>query len=717
MESGPIETRENPGQEASVDFYHLWHVIMERRWLALTAFVSVVVLCVFYLLKATPIYRAIATIQINRESENVLNLKDAFAVEGQDTDYLQTQYKNLLSRALIAQVVTNSQLYLDPYFSNSVDVTSAAMKCFDVVPYRMTRLIEIRAEHPNPVMAAKMANALGETFTSNNIQQRISKSDLAVKNLMAEADEYKLAKETNQQALLAFTVANLTNNAVSLDETRNINVQALKEAQTKYDEARTAASAARQTASHAEAYVLAGNNLLEIPEIANDGNIQLMRRDLASKTADLANLLQRHGEKMPDVIGLRSETNQLGHEIERQAAMVFRSVKIKADTQTALETEALQSLDKLKQEAAKLDELKTKYNRLEQNLKQSDFFYQMLLQKIKETELTAKVVSQNVFVRDPAIVPRYRVKPRRVWIMALGLIGGVFTGIGLALFVNYLDDSIKSQDDVETYLKLPFLGYVPNIKTNSIVERDLQAHLHPQSNAAEGFRTIRATVSLASKTQKQQMIAVTSTIPSEGKSLVATNFAVVLAQTGMKTLIVDADLRRPFVHKAFQLQSPIGLSAYLMEKVNNVEEITHTSEVPNLDVVCCGAIPASPAELLDSKRMMQFLKDARERYDRIIIDTPPISAVSDPLIMGALADGILFVTKFNKIRREHARKSVMRIQNAGIRILGVVLNDIDFEGRDSYYYSYYYYQNRYYATHYQSTPGAPGSGAPPDFRS
>jgi len=438
---------------------------------------------------------------------------------------------------------------------------------------------------------------------------------------------------------------------------------------------------------------------------------------LASKTADLANLLQRHGEKMPDVIGLRSETNQLGHEIERQAAMVFRSVKIKADTQTALETEALQSLDKLKQEAAKLDELKTKYNRLEQNLKQSDFFYQMLLQKIKETELTAKVVSQNVFVRDPAIVPRYRVKPRRVWIMALGLIGGVFTGIGLALFVNYLDDSIKSQDDVETYLKLPFLGYVPNIKTNSIVERDLQAHLHPQSNAAEGFRTIRATVSLASKTQKQQMIAVTSTIPSEGKSLVATNFAVVLAQTGMKTLIVDADLRRPFVHKAFQLQSPIGLSAYLMEKVNNVEEITHTSEVPNLDVVCCGAIPASPAELLDSKRMMQFLKDARERYDRIIIDTPPISAVSDPLIMGALADGILFVTKFNKIRREHARKSVMRIQNAGIRILGVVLNDIDFEGRDSYYYSYYYYQNRYYATHYQSTPGAPGSGAPPDFRS
>jgi capsular exopolysaccharide synthesis family protein len=285
---------------------------------------------------------------------------------------------------------------------------------------------------------------------------------------------------------------------------------------------------------------------------------------------------------------------------------------------------------------------------------------------------------------------------------------------GLAFFVNYLDDSVKSQDDVETYLKLAFLGYVPNIKTNSIVERDLQAHLHPQSSAAEGFRTIRAAISLSPRADKYRVLAITSTIPSEGKSLVASNLAIVTAQTGLKTLLVDTDLRRPSVHKAFQLQSPIGLSAYLIEKVNDVDEFIHSTEVPNLDVVCCGAVPSSPSELVGSKRMTQFLQEVRQRYDRVLLDCPPISAVSDPLVVASMSDGVVFVTKFNKIRRDHARRTVQRIHDSGIHLLGVVLNDIDFEGKDSYYYSYYYYQNRYYSSHYKTEPtanGGSGSGS------
>jgi capsular exopolysaccharide synthesis family protein len=256
---------------------------------------------------------------------------------------------------------------------------------------------------------------------------------------------------------------------------------------------------------------------------------------------------------------------------------------------------------------------------------------------------------------------------------------------------------------VETYLRLPFLGYIPNIKTNSVVERDLQSHLHPQSNAAEGFRTIRASISLTHKQDSLCVLAVTSTIPSEGKSLVASNLAIVLAQTGLKTLLVDADLRRPSVHKAYQLHSPVGLSAYLTQEFDELEKIVHKTEVPNLDVLCCGAVPSTPSELIGSKRMVELLQVARGRYDRVILDSPPISAVSDPLIIAAMSDGVVFVTKFNKIRREHARKSVQRLQDAGIGVLGVVLNDIDFEGKDSYYYSYYYYQNRYYSSHYRSS--------------
>ena len=148
-----------------------------------------------------------------------------------------------------------------------------------------------------------------------------------------------------------------------------------------------------------------------------------------------------------------------------------------------------------------------------------------------------------------------------------------------------------------------------------------------------------------------------------------------------------------------------------MKQTNNIEDLVHKSEVPNLDVICCGAVPSTPSELIGSTRMMEFLQLVRERYDRVILDCPPVSAVSDPLIISAMSDGVIYVTKFNKIRREHGRKSIQRIQNAGIHILGVVINDIDFEGKDSYYYSYYYYQNRYYSSHYKNAEKPAGKGA------
>jgi capsular exopolysaccharide synthesis family protein len=188
----------------------------------------------------------------------------------------------------------------------------------------------------------------------------------------------------------------------------------------------------------------------------------------------------------------------------------------------------------------------------------------------------------------------------------------------------------------------------------------------------------------------------------EGKSLVASNFAIVTAQAGMRTLLVEADLRRPSVHKTFQMHSPVGVAAYLQAKVQSIDEIIHKTEIKDLDVVCCGAIPSNPSELISSSRMTDFIREAMKRYDRVVLDCPPISAVSDPLIVAAKSDGLIFVSKFNKIRREYAKRTVRRVEDAGIHILGAVINNIDFEGRDSYYYSQYYYQNRYYSSHYKT---------------
>jgi len=686
--------------EERVNLRHYWHVILERRWLVIAAFCSIFALCLIYLFKATRIYQATTRIQIDRESDNVLNIKDVFSVDGREQDYLQTQYKNLQSRTLIESVVSKLKLDKDPRYAKSVDLSKAVSEDITIAPIRLSRLMDVKVQHPNPQQAAAIANVLVETFLQQNLDQKMSKSIEALRWLKTEADTLARDVEEKDLALQRYRVEK---KMVSLGDSQNMVLQALKQAQADLDKARGDAAAAQKLNEEVERLLKDGTSINAIPRVANNLLIQDMRKTLSEREALLANLLKRYKDKYPDVIRIREEIASLKDSIQKESQKVRDAIAAGADLAKAKEASMAAELKKKEQESFELSQLRIQYDVLSRQADQSKLLYNVVLQRMKETDLTSKDKKQNMRVVDSAVVPLKPIKPRVVLTVFLGVIGGLGAAIGLAFFVNYLDDSIKNQDDIETYLRLPFLGYIPNIKTNSVLERDMQAHLHPQSNAAEGFRTLRAAIALAPKAERYRALAVTSTIPAEGKSLVASNLSIVMAQTGLKTLLVDADLRRPSIHKVFRLQSPIGLSAYLTEQVGSVDECIHTTEVPHLDVVCCGAVPSSPSELAGSKRMTQFLQEVRIRYDRVVLDCPPVSAVSDPLMISALSDGVVFVTKFNKIRRDHARKTVRRIQDAGINILGVVINDIDFDGKDSYYYSYYYYQNRYYLSHYSQT--------------
>src|SRR5881396_603469 len=674
MEMNALEAADALLHEDKINFRHYWHVILERRWLVIAAFFSVFALCLIYLFNARRIYQAAARMQIDRESDNVLNIKDVFAVDGREQDYLQTQYKNLQSRSLIESVVGKLNLGRDPRYARSVDPLKAVAQDITIAPIRLSRLVDVKVEHPDPRQAAAIANALVDTFIQQNLDQKMSKSLEALRWLKVEADTLERDVEEKDLALQKYRVEK---KMVSLEESQNIVLQALKQAQADLDKARSDAAAAQKLNEEVERLLKDGTSINAIPQVANNLLIQDMRKTLSEREALLANLLKRYKDKYPDVIRVREEIASLKDSIQKESQKVRDAIAAGADLAKAKEASMAAELKKKEQESFELSQLRIQYDVLSRQADQSKLLYNVVLQRMKETDLTSKDKKQNMRVVDSAVVPLKPIKPRVVLTVFLGVVGGLVVAIGLAFFVNYLDDSIKSQDDVETYLRLPFLGYIPNIKTNSVLERDMQAHLHPQSNAAEGFRTLRATIALSPRSDKYRVVAVTSTIPAEGKSLVASNLAIVMAQTGLKTLLVDADLRRPSVHKVFRLQSPVGLSSYLTEKVSHVDEFIHTTEVPHLDVVCCGAVPSSPSELAGSKRMRQFLEEVRGRYDRVILDCPPVSAVSDPLIIAALSDGVVFVTKFNKIRRDHARKIIQRIHDAGIRVLGVVLNDID----------------------------------------
>jgi polysaccharide biosynthesis transport protein len=699
MENGVQISSEQMAPDENVNLRHYWHIILERRWLVVAAFVSVFTLCVIYLVKAPRIYQAVTRLQIDRESDNVLNLREGISLETREQDYLQTQYKNLLSRSLVSSVIANLKLDDDARYASKSDRVRAVMNDITISPIRLSRLVEVKVEHTDAQQAALIASNLVHRFVDNNLARKNLASSQANRWLEEEAKAQRAIVEKTEQELQSYKVKM---NNISLEDNQNIVLQALKLAQEELVRAQSRSAVTAKTDQEVQRMLSNGAPIENIPAVANDKLIQELKARMAIREAELANLLKRYREKYPLVQQMNEEIVSLKSSIKQESGKIVAAISSEAQLAHAQEASLRTIVEERTLEVLKLGDLRIPYSQLSQDAMLNRNLYSNVLQSQKENALIANSKINNMRIIDEAFVPPRYVKPRIALTLILGFIGGLVVGCGLAFFVNYMDDSIKTQDDVEVYLRLPFLGYVPNIKTNSVVERDLQAHLHPQSTAAEGFRTIRAAIALMPKAEKYHLLAVTSTIPSEGKSLLASNLAIVTAQTGVRTLLVDADLRRPSVHKAFQLHSPDGLSAYLQGTREHIEDIVHKSEVPNLDVICCGAIPSSPSELAGSKRMRQFLEEARQRYDRIFVDCPPVSAVSDPLVIAAMADGVVFITKFNKIRREHARKSIQRIQDAGIFILGAVLNDIDFEGKDSYYYSYYYYQNRYYASHYSN---------------
>ena len=687
------------GGDPSINLRQYWHVILERRWLIVATWSVCIILGVLYAFQATPMFRAVARLQIDPENQGVLNL-NSLALGNQDQNYLTTQYRNLESRSLILEVMDKLKLESeDERYSKAIDKVTAVTKDIKIVPIRLSRLVEVQVTHPKGEQAQRIGDMILKVFLQRNLDDKKQKALQGFQILEQEAKGKEVELASLQKDLQKYRKEK---GMVSLKDEQNIDAATMRDLKLGYETLRATADVAKQTAQQAREWVAAGKEITDFGPLAKDEQVGFLRKQVNENSSKLAGLRTKYREKHPKVIQvytqLQADSQRLRDESERALQAIFQLAELEASR----EAEALRKYKESVERVFALDEAKIEYDIMEQKVKRVEGFYQTILTKAKDFDIGTKDLLQNMKVQDPAFAPLKPVSPNKPLIFVGSVVGGLAVALGLALFFNFLDDSVKSQEDVENYLRLPFLGYVPNIKSATVVERDLQSHLHPTSSPAEGFRTLRAAISLAKNADKLRVLAFTSTIPSEGKSLVASNFAIVTSQTGLKTLLVDADLRRPSVHKAFQLQSPVGLSAYLAGRTDNMGEFIHTTEVPNLDVICCGAVPPNPSELIGSNRMVRFLEEAARRYDRVILDCPPVSAVSDPLIVGAMADGMIFVTKFNKIRREHAQRSVQRIQDAGIHLVGLVLNDIDFEGKDSYYYSYHYYQNRYYSSHYRN---------------
>ncbi|MGH9757061.1 MAG: polysaccharide biosynthesis tyrosine autokinase, partial [Candidatus Acidiferrales bacterium] len=456
-------------------------------------------------------------------------------------------------------------------------------------------------------------------------------------------------------------------------------------------------------------------NVNALPSAQNNQVLQdLLKKksDLDEQYADAVNL---YGPNYPKVQRLAAQQKEVNDDLHNAQQTLLQTVQQEYQTANNHVEILQQALDKQKTEANDLAEKLVQYNILEHDAESNKQLYDGLLQKLKEAGITAGLRSSNIRIVDPALSPSSPSRPQKSRNILLAILVGLVGGIGLALFREYLDNTVKSPDDIESLTGLPSLAVVPSLpgltgnhgRLSRLAREaapqsaagprvELLSYMQPKSQISEAFRALRTSLLLSQADHPPQVILVTSALPREGKTTAAVNLAVTLAQLGDRTLLMDSDLRKPGVRRALNLTvgKEVGLSSYLAG-VSTLEEvcIAHPT-INNLAALTTGPIPPSPADLLSSHRMAEAIAELRHRYKFIVIDSPPVMAATDAVILSAQTDGVLLVVRSGETPKEAFIRTRDLLAAVKSRLLGVVLNAVDSSAPD-YYYSYRYYPYAY----------------------
>jgi capsular exopolysaccharide synthesis family protein len=377
---------------------------------------------------------------------------------------------------------------------------------------------------------------------------------------------------------------------------------------------------------------------------------------------------------------------------------VVDSVKSEYEAARAQEVSLAGALDGQKFEALSLNRKGIEYSVLQREAESNRQIYESLLQRTKETGISGEFKASTIRVVDAAEVPKSPFLPRRERDISLAGLTGLLCAVGLVFFFEYLDNRIKSPQELRATLSVPFLGMVPSVpdQHQALITEGVPA------NFAESIRSIRTNVLFSSAEEGAHIVVITSAGPGEGKSVVSSNLAVSLAQAGQRVLLIDADMRRPRVHEIFDLPQEPGLSNLLVGDCKPSEAVRKWKTVQGLCVLSAGMIPPNPAELLGSKRFDEYIATLGEHFDWVLVDSPPVLAVADAAVVANGASGVVFVVGADQTSRQAAREAVHQLQSAHARVIGAVLNRVDLE-RNPYYYAHYY--RKEYAKYYAKVPG------------
>jgi capsular exopolysaccharide synthesis family protein len=715
--SNPATPVDGRGPESHPRDY--WYVVVRRKRLVAAIFVAVVAAVALRTLLMRPVYEASAQILIERENPYVLEFKEVTELKAQWGDeYYTTQHKILQSRSLARRVIADANLLQDAEYGGprseeqvrqmvstpageSAEMEAAVsqfLRRLRVQLIKNSRLATVTFSSFRPELAAQVANKLGQAYILQSLEFRYQSSAEAGEWLGAQIAEQRRQVEVDERALQDLKERE---GIVNIEERRTLLEQRLKELGTALTRIKTE----RLEREALYSQMKRAKNPEELPEVMSSYVIQSLRLDMARLESLEAQLLERYLEQHPEVVRVRNQIEETRRKLSQEAQRIIRSAENDYRAALAQEQSVASGLEAVKAEALDLERRGVRYDALKGELEASKGVMTSLMSRHKQTDVAQELKASNIRIVDPAVVPKNPVRPRYFVDLSSGVIFGLVLAVAVALLLEYLDNTLKSPEDVRNHLAAPLLSVIPEAdpqgKTRLLVDPTQHGPF------VEGYRLLRTALNYSWPERRARLVTVTSTAPAEGKTLTSVNLAAILGSMGERVLLVDGDLRRSQAHLVAHCKRSPGLSDILVGRAKPSEAIQKVPGAPFQLLAAGGHVP-SPADLLTVSALQGLLDGLRSFYEWIVVDTPPVAVVSDALVIGPLTDGVVIVVGAEMTPRKAVAHTIERVSESGARVLGVALNRTQSEGR-AYYYGHYqgHYYGRYHET-YQQEAGPKG---------
>jgi capsular exopolysaccharide synthesis family protein len=681
-----------------------WRIIYKHLWVIVIAVVVALAIGIAVTMLTKRVYTAATTIEIDRETTNVVGIADGQPVDrlARDEEFFQTQYGLLKSWSLSARVAQSLNLASDPNFLRAMGVDPATARPQDaarrqqwatgvlqgglgVLPVRDSRLVRLTFDSPDPGLSARVANAFADNFISSNLERKFEASAYARTFLEQRLAELKAKLEDSERQLVAYATQQQIIQVAEPSSKDAAPPQSLNA--TNLAELDTALTAAKANLVQAQERYRATQAApgLAAPEILADPTVEQLREDRAKLATQYQQQLKLYKPDYPDMLQLKAQIDDIDHQLTGAADTIRRSLKTQYDT-AAMQVGTLQGqVNQLKGSVLDERNREIQYNILQREVDTTRTLYDGLLQRYKEIGIAGGITSNNISIVDRARPPGGPSKPQPMRNLTLAGGAGLAIGIALAFLLETLDQAIRKPADVESKLGIPVLGSVPLLEKGVLPMEALQDTRSPFS---EAYHSIRSTLAFSTKDGAPRVLAVTSARPEEGKSTTSFALAHGFARLGMRVLLIDLDLRNPSLHRTIGAENRIGASNILTGAAR-LQNAVQPTDWPNFFVLTSGPLPPSPAELLTGPRLVGLVKDAAEHFDIVILDGPPVMGLADAPLIASVANGALLTIEAGRTSRAQAQAALKRLRVANARMLGAVLTKFDAK-KTSYGYGYAY---------------------------